>query len=237
MGLDLSKHHITSKIQSGEYFKEARDWYAVKYLSIKTQHLYLFIIALLSVCSTYIAIGTSILNQTTISYPIPLYFNNSMQYFPQILPLSQPGDTINISVGRYMVNYYITKREGYNPLKIDPENWAKHLSQIQSLSSRRVFSQYQAWVDPTINPDSPLITYKDNTERTIDIKDIIFDRNEAIPSSAVVMFTSTEKTRDSAISSNWSAEIKFSMADAGMAIEDPSDMQFVVTAYNATPIN
>lgn len=232
MSFDLSRHAISTKIQNGEYFKEARNWYAIKYLSAKTQHLYWLIIAIISVGSAYVAIGTSVLDQETKDYPLPLYFNNSVKYFPQIVSLSQPGDSINISIARYLVNYYINAREGYNPLKIDTENWNKHLSRIQSLSSRRVFSQYQAWIDPAINPDSPIIIYKDNTERTIHITRVVFSTDITPPDSATAFFTATETNKDSTVTSNWAADVKFSMADTDMVLDNPSSMQFVITYYN-----
>lgn len=233
MKFDLSRHAIISKIESGEYFQEARDWYALKYISIKTQHFHWAIMLVVSLFSACIAINTSILDHVTKEYPFPLYFNDSIGHFPQIHPLSVGGDDINTSVARYLIDYYINMREGYNPLKIDVDSWNKRVSKVQSLSSRRVFNQYQEWVQPSLNPDSPIIRYKNTTERVVSIDEVQFLPGEGAPSGAKVFLSVVEKSKDYVLDSKWVVDMRFSMADIESVVDDPSNMQFVVTYYQA----
>jgi type IV secretory pathway component VirB8 len=237
MSNDFSRHAIAAKVQTGEYFKEARNWYAVKYISIKSQGLAWAIFCGISVASAFILLKTLSLNYTPQQYPFAVYFHDSVRYFPQILPISQPNDaSTNISIARYMLGYYVKIREEYNPLKISQKDWDNKKARVEKLSSKRILSGYQDSIDPTINPDSPIILYKDNTERVITVDRIVFTGGELVPYEAEVYYTATETSRESRTSSRWISRLKFSMGDVEHTSSDSRDLQFIVTSYETTQL-
>ncbi len=237
MNIDLSKHTISSKINTGEYFEEARKWYFDKYLVAKSQHIYSFIIAAVLCFSSYVTLKTAMINYEPKTFPMPLYFNNVTSSFLNISPLSQEGDSINISIARYMLTYYVKTRESYNPLKINPSNWFEYISKIRSISSRKAFNEFQSHIDPSVNPDSPIVLYKDSAERSIEVKNILFHGNQLEPDSATVIFDAIEKNRHDTLKTSWKAEIQFNMPDMNNVFEDHRIMEFIVTKYEAEQIS
>ena len=236
MDIDFSKHGISSKIETGEYFCEARKWHFEKYVFIRSQHLYFCLLALILLFSSYVAINTARINYDPKSFPIPLYFNYDTNSFLRISTLSQEGDNINNSIARYLISYYVKSRESYNPIKITPLNWNEYTSKLLSVSSRKVFNQFQNYMNPSSNPDSPILLYKDNTARDITIKNIIFNSSNGVPDKATIWFEAIERNRDGYITTSWKAEVQFNMPDMSLVFEDPELMEFMVTDYVVQPI-
>jgi len=236
MNIDLSKHAISLKIGNGEYFQEARKWYFDKHLFVKSNHTYFFIIALILCFSSYVALKIAMINYEPKTFPIPLYFNDATTSFLEISPLSKEGDSINVSIARYMLSYYVKSRESYNPLKISPSNWLEYISKIRNISSRKAFNEFQNYIDPSLNPDSPIVIYKDSVERSVEIKDVMFHGNHSQPDSATIIFDATEKTRTNSSTTSWRAEVEFNMPDMNTVFEDHRVMEFIVSRYKAEQI-
>lgn len=91
MSIDLSKHSISSRINTGEYFQEARKWHFDKYLFVKSQHLYSFLIAIILCFSSYVTLDTAMINYEAKTFPMPLYFNEEISSLLKISPLSKEG--------------------------------------------------------------------------------------------------------------------------------------------------
>lgn len=142
-----------------------------------------------------------------------------------------------MSIARYMLSYYVKTRESYNPLKISPSNWLEYISKIRNISSRKAFNEFQSYIDPSLNPDSPIVLYKDTSERSIEIKSVMFHGNKLEPDSATVFFNATEKSRNDSVTTSWKAEMHFNMPDMINVFADHRIMEFIVTQYEVSQIS
>ncbi|MDJ1407181.1 MAG: type IV secretion system protein [Candidatus Midichloria sp.] len=134
-----------------------------------------------------------------------------MDFQSRIKSLAQGDESIDISVVRYLIAYYVINREEYRYNGLNQDTIQEKLSSIRSTSSRRVYTNYLNYMDPQKNPDSPILKYKLQIERTISIESIKFPEGVNRPNTACVIFKAIEKNSTKESASYWLAEINFSL--------------------------
>ncbi len=235
--MNEAKKLIAKMIESGEYFSDAREWYASKYLYPYTQKAYIGVIAIVLIIFTIIIFQTTLLDNIKKKYPFPLYTEDEVNYYSKILPIADGSEPIPISVARYFASSYVKVREGYDFGVIDDkDNWKRLLREVRELSSRKVFSDYVDYVDTYRNPDSPVIRYKSNTKRIIEIEKVEFPRISNSPESAKVYYKAIEKTDKDEKTSFWVANLTFSMTDIDNVLDNKVKLQFTITKYDTYEI-
>lgn len=231
MNFQLLKN-IQRYVDSGQYFEDAKKWYAGKYIMPYTERAVMLFLGL------WVALGTYLLMQTTIQdfqvkeYPFPIYALDQVKYFPYIKPISKIKEPINISVARYLASEYVKLREGYWSIDFAEDNKDFHDKRISALSSRRMYREYLNFIDPRLNPDSPLIKYKNQVQRNITIKSIKLSGAPGFPERAVITYEATERSSAGETSSTFMAEMNFTLLDLEKEkMIGSNQIGFTVTSY------
>lgn len=235
--MNEAKRLIAKMIDSGEYFRDAKEWYAAKYLYPYTQRIYIGIIAGILIVFTTVIFKTALIDNTKERYPFPIYAEDEVKYFFKIKPISAGAEPVAISVARYFASIYVESREQYD-FKIinDKENWKEMLRKVRELSSRKVFSDYVDYIDTSTNPDSPIIRYKDFTKRKIEIQKVEFPKISNNPASAKIYYKAIEITSNDEKVSFWVADLNFSMSEIDKIIDDKSGVEFTITKYTTSQL-
>lgn len=230
--LDQVNKNIQRYVDSGEYFKDAKDWYASKYLFPFTLRSVVILFFVIMVGATYILIDLARDDAKIKQYPFPIYAYDTINYFPLMKSIADIKEPINISVARYFAGKYIEFREEYKYMDLQGDGKIVLDKKIQALSSRRSFREYADYMDPELNPDSPYIKYKTQTQRVIKVKSVeLFGRYD-LPERASVVYEAIERTKGNDVTSTWQADIDFTMLD--LEKKDASNktkLNFTVTNY------
>ncbi|CAG7589276.1 MAG: VirB8/TrbF family protein [Candidatus Midichloria sp.] len=222
---------LHQQIESGEYFEKARNWYADKYLGVNTQVIASSIFLLIISTGAYFVVDSMMDKYFAVKYPVPIYVDDQVEFQSRIKSLAQGDESIDISVVRYLIAYYVINREEYRYNGLNQDIIQEKLSSIRSTSSRRVYTNYLNYMDPQKNPDSPILKYKLQIERTISIESIKFPEGVNRPNTAYVIFKAIEKNSTKESASYWLAEINFSLNSITNVLDYKSNLNFIVTAY------
>lgn len=231
MSKDL-KTFIVQKVEDGSYFKDALEWYSCRYIYPFTSRSAMLLIVIFFIFASYVMLKVTHHDYQHKQYPLPIYAEDEVLYIPKIKSISTQKEPINISVARYLSSKYVTFREGYNPNDfIELLNKEVLLKKIKALSSKKIFNDYQNFMNPDINPDSPIIFYKGHTQRIISIKNVEFKGHPFNPDYAIVTYEAYEKTKASNTKTQWKAEVDFMMSDIGQVFDKKVPLKFIVTRY------
>lgn len=228
-----NKYLLNSKIESGEYFEEARFWYAIRYIAPHYHLTYVLLACLIIFMAALVASDTATFQSAVDERPFPLYTEDATQYFSRIKRLTIASESLTIAVARYLLEQYVTSREQYISYDLTPEEWQNTLNRVRESSSRKVFDQYIKYIDPVLNSSSPVLKYKMQASRFIQVQSVEFQKNTDRPNYADVLFVATEKTSDTSDSSYWIARVNFSMSSINNVLDRKSDLDFIVTDYSS----
>ena len=88
------------------------------------------------------------------------------------------------------------------------------------------------------NPDSPILKYKFNTEKSINIKSVTFPENIRLPDTAEVVYEAIEKSKKGQKVSTWKLSIGFVMTNINSKVMDKkSSFNFAIIKYNNKEYN
>jgi len=232
--MNEAKKLIAKMVDSGEYFSEAKNWYAYKYIYPYTHRFYILLVGVFVACFTYLMIQVSVIDYIKKKYPFPIYFEDVVKLYPKIKGISKGIEPIPISVSRYLLSQYVITRESYDYNMLNKESWERMLRRIRAMSSRKIFSNFVDYIDTSKNPESPVLRYKYNVKRIINIEKVVFPSNSYNPDTAKVYFTASEKGKDVDNTHRYIANIEFSMTDVDNVIDNDAPLQFTVTKYIVT---
>lgn len=233
--MEYTSRSISQSVKSGEYFKEAREWYIQSYVQVHTQRLFVILAAVLALGFSAMIFGVTMGGYFTEKYPFPMYFDGQLDSFMQVTPLSRGVESVNTSVARYLLSKYVQDREGYDPVSLNSGEWEKKIQRVKAVSSRSVFSDYSTAVDPS-NEDSPIIRYKLQTTRAISVDKVVLQEHLGVPISALIYYHATEIGSDSQPSTKWVADVRFSMTNIVHKLKQKIKLQFTVTKYNVEQV-
>ncbi len=198
---------IKQKLQSGEYFRDARIWYNELYHRPIGERSFFIVITLLSAITIWLSVHVY-LSMFPLKPVIPyiILSENIVDEYPVISPLRQaPSEDLNISIARFLIANYVQMRENY---QYDVQKMEWSFNRVRSTSTEQEFAKYQHVVNPQ-NPASPFNKYGRDARREIAISNITLDL-ESKPSSAQVHFTSKVIRNKQVQINNWVANITFS---------------------------
>lgn len=245
----ILNREIAEKVRSGEYFKEAWDWYALKYILPVSQRTFFIFVTLLSVVITFFAfhVFTSFLPIVT-KVPIVVGNPSMADDYAHLYPLPVPEDTDpNLPVIEYLVRGYVTRWEEY-----DFDNIDNRKAYLNNFSAAPLKEEIEKRYDIR-NLNSPVLKFRDHTERSIRITSYALEKSEAfavennsekdmlavnIPYRAVVEFESEEKNVLGTTTKKWMAEVKFTMSPVYFDKEKNTfrPLDFLVSSYRVSPI-
>lgn len=220
-------------LKEGKYFDIAFEWYAGKYLYPMTARSAALVLLLGIIYSVWSLIDLNFKEFQQKVYPFPIFAVDQTLYSPSIKPLAPKREPMDVSVSRYLAQKYLEYREGYRPQDFSDEFNRKTLTdKIRAISSRKVFKEYENFINPDSNPTSPIIIYRNQTQRLISVARIEMKGESNRPDYAVIYYTATERSPTGESRSDWVAEIDFMMTDISRVSSKEIPFDFKVTKYS-----
>lgn len=219
-------------LKQGTYFDTAFEWYAGKYLYPMSARSAALIIIAGILYSFWTLLDLNFKEFQQKFFPFPIYAVDQTLYAPSIKPLAIKKEPMDVSVSRYLAQKYVEYREGYRSQDFSDEfNRQTLTDKIKAISSRKMFKQYEDFINPDVNPNSPLIIYKNQTQRIITITKTEMKGEVNRPDFAVIYYTATERNSSGESQSNWVAEVDFMMTDIAKVSSKQIPFDFKVTQY------
>lgn len=247
--LDKYNPEIAEKVRTRSYYKEAWDWYALKYIYPLSQRT-LFIFVTLAAITVTISALIIVYDFYPLKVRVPVAVDISdmgLDYAQLVkMQVDAKGDP-TVPIADYLVRAYTTKIENYNFKQID-----RQLRFLSQFSSPALMEEIQKRYD-TRNLGSLILKYRDHTTRTIRItamnmaSDPLFDIAKAkqkdivlenVPYHATVDFESEEVNLLGVTPHKWQAAIDFTMSPITLdkATKTFKKLDFVVNSYSVRPV-
>lgn len=219
------------------YFERAKSWYSIRFFYGYTQLFYMLVTTSIIGLSGYI-IGDLLLEHYHIkSIPFAIYFDDEVNYYPKITSISDNKLNTNMAISRYLLTRYVVIRESYSNKLLKEEEWTKMLEQIKAISSRKIFNNFVNYMDTDQNPDSPILKYRLNTERIINIISVdFFPKDSSKPDCASVLFRSSVVKNQDVNVTYHRANIYFGMNDLTLVSSGLASMSFNITRYDVEDV-
>jgi|GEM_PF-1795650 len=232
-----------------DYFAEAKVWYGRHFLLPYREFIHSLLLMLATLVAATILGQISQMESRIERTPFPMYNDDEVSYTFFIRPISDPNLSINESVAKYLLEQYVITRESYYPKLLEQNTWVEMLSKVSGMSSYRVLSDFMDYLNTQLNLDSPLLKYRLNGVRKIEIESITFSEANGVPSRALVHFTSTECRNNAIMSaaesrenaenctrSMWEVSVTFGMSNVLQVLDTRTNFSFKVVSYTGTEI-
>ncbi len=188
--LDKEARHYTqikAKVEDGEYFKDALDWYFFRYLTPICDRTLLILSG-----AIFTIIILLIIEMIENTYPLvetfPIFYEAKDQanYNTKLIQLKTARISndfieedrqlsVDESVAKYLISHYIKEREGFNFKTAEISDVNTKLSKMQNLSSAQEYKNFLAFIDRS-NSLSPLNFFGQNVEKRIEIESFNYIR-------------------------------------------------------------
>lgn len=238
--------NITESIKSGEYFKDAREWYSLRYVHPNSHRSFLIMITIASVVMAIISINiffTFLPLKEVV--PIAIELPSKVDQFARLRKIGRQNEDPNESLIKYLIVRYIEAYENYDYEAITKGHKLRYLKES---SSRNVFDKYKNFIS-TENPRSPVLRYKRYTKRIIEPVNINIikklDEN-GIPKKIedgiqkiTVKFRAHEYGPNAGDTTTWLAKIEldYSTVQYSREIKKFSPLNFKVKYYEVSQLS
>lgn len=229
--MDSKSNLIVEEVKSGKYFTEARDWYNRVHVQPLSEISYLGFICIMLV----IMLGTALMNLYA-AFPVTKKINavinlpNTLEYYPVIKSIDQPGQSTKAVVTKYLCKRYVLARESYDYAQL-----SSSYSFIFRSSSRLVFDSYYQSIALS-NPNSPIVVYKDKSTVTVDILE---ENIQTEQGKGNIKFTRLYKDKWGKQFAKRTATATFSFyidPNFDFSKSDNKPLSFIVTSYEVQDI-
>lgn len=231
---------IAEKIESGQYYIDARKWYDSSYGAPLGERSYLIVIGTVASFIIYYAYS-SLTSMLPLTYQMGAIITqqDSLRKFTTIHSMTTSYKQTDEALLLFHVRDYVKAREEYitNNIEIN-------FKRVMALSTKKVFDGYQKFMDPR-NPDSPLALYERHTTRVINTLSVnVISSNGAkpgdknyTPDKAILEFeASISEGEGTPKVEKWVAELTFNFK--GIVVDqqsfDITPMEFLITDYKST---
>jgi type IV secretory pathway component VirB8 len=229
-------HSITEMVESGQYYKDARDWYAQVYLAPAPHRSLLVIVgAVIAFSAAVVVVGVSNLFPLTTKVPFVTWSRESGNYYPKLIKLAEETESAELIMARYFLKKYIVDREEYRPG--EGENQRLRMMRVLTQSSQRIGRSYEDMMNPR-SPQSPEVLYARHTTRVIEDVIIELPSGKKNLTNATVYFNTLLKRKGSKDETRqkWKAEIGFSLTDVDTVLKKKSQLKLLVSEYKVTEV-
>ncbi len=251
--LDEYFKFIKDSVKDKSYFKDAMDWYYLRYVNPLCDRTIMAFAAIIAAVSFYFLV--QIISNTfplVEKVPIVIKDHDSSIYRPVIRELKDKNvkEIANVDelVAKYLVSSYVIDRESYDYRKSEVRDVNIKFNRIKNVSSYGEYKNFQLFMSKD-NANSPLNNFGRDVYRTTEISSVVFAKakNEdyyskfknffttKIPTEAEIRFTTITHTAkldggEDQIRENFLVKIKFDFA--GLNREAKSGvLNFVVNDY------
>jgi type IV secretion system protein VirB8 len=228
--MDDLNRSISQYVKSGQYYVDARTWYANRFVFLLSERTYVLIFL------SFFAAGLLILGyfyQATnpaprhISYISPT--EDIAKTYSVIVDAGHLPDTPQMQVTKYMLHTYVTRREQYRFGHVKEQ-----LSFVRNTTVADEYLKYEHSISIN-NPSSPLMIYQDNNEKIIKITQVKMLKSPDTYLRAVVYFDSTIRNlaTNRSITEELVATLAFRIDDIKTLLDDKAKkLGFLVVRYD-----
>lgn len=228
--MDDLNRSISVYVKSGQYYTDARNWYANKFIFLISQRSY--IIFILSFFLLSLAILGFFYQITNPAPPQITYISPSADIaksYSVIFPAGVSTDEPQVQVSKYMVSNYVRRRESY-----DFNSVKDQLNFVRNTTVGTEYLKYEQMMSIN-NPSSPLMLYQEANVVEIKIMDIKIVSHTENQWQALVYFKSSLRNLASnhIDSKNMVAIVKFKIDNIeNLLVSNAKKLMFLVVEYN-----
>jgi type IV secretory pathway component VirB8 len=220
--------NLQEYIKSGDYFKDALEWYYHRYIQLISHILLLLIMAILVALSFItLALNTKNLFPYLIEIDYALKINSPETKKISIVRSSNVTSQANLELAEIFLRRYVHMRESYNYATLH-----KQSNYLRNTSTRVVFKNFSNNVSIT-SPNSLVAKYTDAVTREVKI----ISCNYLSDNKASIRFQASTKTTENKVISEdmMEAIITFSL-DQFTKLPDGAPFNFLVSEYEVQQI-
>jgi type IV secretion system protein VirB8 len=228
--MDDLNRSISNYVKSGQYYADARAWYANKFIFALTQRTYItFILSIFAFSLLVLGFFYSI---TEPASPVVNYKVNSEDIardYSVIFPAGKSTEKPQLQITKYMLANYVKKRESYQFGHTDDQ-----LNFVKNTTVGTEYLKYENMMSIN-NPVSPLMIYQDANVKLVKIKDVQILKVQDDYIEGAVYFTSTVRNIASnrMDSFNMVSKINFKIDNIEELLkQNAKKLNFLVLEYN-----
>lgn len=174
---------VKNSAAEGSYFKDALDWYLVRYVNPLCDRTIMVCVALIAVISLYnLSQIFNLAFPLVQKVPIVIRAKDNSRYETFIRPLKDANDrsalTVDEAVAKYLLAVYVNERESYDYRKGDVNDVNRKFTHMKNTSSSKEYKSFQAFMSKD-NPDSPANNFGRNIYRNAEIQSVNFIKKDA----------------------------------------------------------
>lgn len=230
---------ITAQVKSGEYFKDALDWYTIKFVQPVTHRSFLMLVTVVSVM-TMIASFTILTSVLPIVEVLPIVVpNKSMANSRfELIKIGSQEEDPNLSVIKYLAGKYIQLREDYEFTQLEVD-----LEYMKKFSTPDEYERYVAFMKPD-RADSMILRYRNHTKRAIELKEVVVlprSPDSQLPPNqhrVAAYFVAKEKGAGAGEDTLWKASLDVRFTDVVFYKDTRkfAPMDFMVARYDSQQV-
>lgn len=251
--LDQYFEFIKAEVENGGYFKDALDWYMLRYVNPMVDRAIMVVVSLIAAISLYF-LSQIISNAFPLVEEVPVVIRDydMSLYRPVIKKLKKDQDltikTSDEAVAKYLLTSYISDREAYDFRKGEVKSVNQKFNRVKNNSSFAEYKNFQLFMSRD-NADSPINNFGRNIYKDIEITSFEFVReapknryqklkslfSNRIPTQANVKFRAKTYFKDKegkyqSESQDYLAKIKFNFSGLDRNAKS-GVLNFVVNEY------
>ena len=211
-------------LSNGQYFNEAWNWYANKYLKQSIERLWLIVLAILCIIILIIhVLAANSFFPLFKSFPFVMYSDGTSDDLHVIKKITESNyQDPQLALAKYLVTYYVKLREGYNYSNLEQQK-----SHIKANSSRLVYDSFLRYLDISQNPDSPLLKYKKEGKLSISVLNVeIYGPSNSNAKVHFVVYDNLTQT-----SKEHNVVLRFTLSNLVSAVLKLVPLEFRVVSY------
>jgi type IV secretory pathway component VirB8 len=228
----MSSKHLSVKLyREGRYFSEAVSWHYVRYAANATQRSAMLLLLLILLVGVSISVDAMHHSFATIRVPFTIYAKDQVNFFAQIKPISSGNDSLEASIVKYFASKYVTLRESYDANDFADDNLQMVLNKVKALSTHKTFRIFEEYIDPRINLKSPILLYKNQIKKTVEVKSVRLKTVGDTAEGAIIEFTTTEHSKELNRQQQHTAHLEFILSDLQKVFRGQEQFFFLVAHY------
>lgn len=224
LSMELSNKPLKEYIDTGEYFKDSREWYKHIYIRPFTQRSFIFILTI-TICTLFLGVIINIysLFPAVVKVQYSISAESSANKTAQIIEANRFENDPQASIADILIRSYVKHREAYSYA-----NLRKQFIFLKNNSTRIVFRRFYNFMNID-NPSSPVLKYQKEIKRRPEIISADYPSD----SKAIIKFRTIAEDVTGVIAEDmvWETTISYEMDKINPDLRAGSRFNFTVTDY------
>lgn len=253
--MEKTEKELAEKIESGEYFAEAREWYLQRYLFNFIERSYLIVLLIgCGVLFTFALMYYEAIQPIHKNIPVQIRIQDPAEEYSRLIYLGNAEKKFNINneLMKFFSAKFVDAIESYDH-KNNFKKLRTNLSYIKSLANEDIYNYYVNRISLR-SRDSVILRYKRNLVKKINIdyrtieiaevkeenkvKEIFSDSADIRTYVATVNFEIEDITRQETKKSKWQAKVNIDFETIKYDFEkkEYNNLNYKVTGYESRKI-